>query len=427
MIISEAISKIKSGGIDAALSSLYGEERTLWGRARYLAAINEFSRLYGNDRDISIFSVSGRSELSGNHTDHNGGKVIAAAIDLDMIAVASACSGSVIRMHSEGFGDLCVDFDSFHLPKAELFGSSEAILAGIASGFGINGFAVGGFDAYTVSDIPVGAGLSSSAAFEDLTGTILNHFYNGGEIDGITLARISKYAETDFFGKPCGLMDQIACSLGGAVAIDFADSGNPRVEMLESSPSQESYALCVVNTGKSHERLTDEYAAIPAEMKSVAAHLGKKRLCELKRSDIIKNVPTLRRECGDRAILRALHFFDENQRVAAQLSAIKSHDLDRFLELASESGRSSFCYLQNIYTGSSPAEQGISLAIKLAEDFLADKKGAVRVHGGGFAGSILAFVPTASADIFKSLTESVFGKGACHILKIRKEGAKRIV
>ena len=426
MIIKEAKKYITSGNLDEKLSALYGEEKLLSSRARYLGAISEFERLYGDDRDISVYSVPGRSELSGNHTDHNGGKVIAASVDLDIVAVASACAGSVVRLSSEGYSEDCVDFDVYSSPNADNYEKSSAIIAGVLSGMHAGGFRVGGFDAYTTSTVPGGSGLSSSAAFENTVGTIINHLYNGGTIDGVTIAKISQYAENAFFGKPCGLMDQIACSVGGAVAIDFADSKAPRVEQLPTD-ALDGYSLCIVNTGASHADLTADYAAVPAEMKSVAAHFGKKTLRELTRDEVFSAAGELRGKVGDRAIMRALHFFDENKRVEAQTEALRRKDTDAFFRGVLSSGRSSFCYLQNVYTAKNSAEQGVSLALCVAESLLKSKKAAWRVHGGGFAGTIQAFVPEAYTESFAASMDAVLGAGACHSLKIRKNGAERII
>ena len=426
MILNEAKKYITSGALDEKLSELYGEEKILSARARYVGAINEFEKLYGADRDIKIFSVPGRSELSGNHTDHNGGKVIAASVDLDIVAVASECKGSVVRFKSEGYPEDCVDFDTYSFPNAEYYGKSEAIIAGVLAGMNVNGYKVGGFDAYSTSNVFSGSGLSSSAAFENAVGTIINHLYNDGTIDGVTIARISQYAENEFFGKPCGLMDQIACSVGGAVTIDFADSKAPVVERLDTDVF-DGYTLCIVNTGGSHADLTGDYAAVPAEMKSVAAHFGKKTLREINRDDVVAAIGELRGEVGDRAIMRALHFFDENKRVEAQVDAIRKNDVDAFLRGVLSSGRSSFCYLQNVFAPKNPSEQGVSLALCVAESYLKNKKAAWRVHGGGFAGTIQAFVPTPHADGFASAIDAVFGAGACHKLKRRSAGADRIL
>ena len=425
MTVNEAKKYITSGALDEKLSELYGEERTLGARARYLGAVDEFGRIYGEDRCVSIFSIPGRSELSGNHTDHNGGKVIAAAVDLDIIVVASACAGSVVRFVSEGYDANCVDFDSYAFPKSEKYGTTESIIAGVLSGMNVGGYKIGGFDAYATSNVLSGSGLSSSAAFENAVGTVINHFYNNGAIDGVTVARISQYAENEFFGKPCGLMDQIACSVGGAVTIDFEDPKSPRVEKLETDVF-EGYSLCIVDTGGSHADLTADYAAVPSEMKSVAAYFGKKNLRALSRDQVIAEIPALRGEVGDRAIMRAIHFFDENDRVDSQVKAIKDKDADGFLRGVLASGRSSFCYLQNVFAPKDPSEQGVSLALCVAESYLKNKKAAYRVHGGGFAGTVQAFVPTAYAEEFAATMDAALGKGACHILKIRNAGAERI-
>ena len=426
MLSREAKKYIKSGELDGILSELYGREKISAARARYINAIKEFEGLYGEDRDVSIFSIPGRSELSGNHTDHNGGKVIAASVDLDVLAVASACAGSVIRITSEGYGEDCVDFDTYSFPNQENYGTSASLIAGVVAGINVGGGRTGGFDAYTTSCVPAGSGLSSSAAFENTVGTIINHFYNGGEIAPVTIARISQYAENEFFGKPCGLMDQIACSVGGVVAIDFDDEKNPIVEKL-SADSLTDFSLCIVSTGGSHADLTDDYASVPAEMKSVAAYFNKNVLREISREELMAEINELRQNVGDRAVLRAFHFFDENERVDEAANALRENDADGFLRAVIKSGRSSFCYLQNVYSPKFPAEQGISLALCVAERVLKDKKAAFRVHGGGFAGTIQAFVPSDLADAFSESMDSVFGAGACKILKIRKRGAEKII
>ena len=426
MLSRELRKYIKSGELDAILSELYGEEKLSASRSRYLDAVKEFEKLYGDDREVSVFSIPGRSELSGNHTDHNGGKVIAASVDLDVLAVASACAGSVIRVTSEGYDEDCVDFDVFDFPSEENYGSSAAIIAGVVAGIKANGGRVGGFDAYTTSSVPAGSGLSSSAAFENTVGTVINHFYNGGNIDPVTVAKISQYAENEFFGKPCGLMDQIACSVGGVVAIDFANAKNPIIEKI-SADALADFSLCIVSTGGSHADLTDDFAAVPAEMKSVAAHFNKKLLCEISRDELVGEINELRAEVGDRAILRALHFFDENCRVDEAARALKENNADEFLRLVIASGRSSFCYLQNVFSTRSTREQGVSLALCVAESILKDKRAAWRVHGGGFAGTIQAFVPTELTPIFREKMDAVLGAGACKILKIRNHGAEKII
>ena len=423
----DIIVKINNGELDAAFSDLYGKEKISAARARYATAVAEFEKIYGEGRDAYLFSVSGRSELSGNHTDHNHGCVIAASIDLDIIAVASPSEGSIIRIKSEGFPEDIVDIAEYTAPVAERFGSSASIIAGMAEGIAKEGFKVGGFDAYTTSSVLKGSGLSSSAAFEDMVGTILSHLYNDGKIDNVLIAKLAQYAENEFFGKPCGLMDQVACAAGGIVSIDFADPKAPVIEKLNFDITTAGYNLCIVNTGGNHADLTGDYAAVPAEMKSVAAHFGKKVLRELTEDDVIAAIPALREKVGDRAILRALHFFNENKRVAKQVAALKSDDIDAFFGGVLSSGRSSFCYLQNVYTTKNVEEQGLSLALCLCENYLSDKKAAFRVHGGGFAGTVQAFVPSDAVDGFKAMMDSAFGEGACLVLRVRREGAVRVL
>ncbi len=421
---------ILSGGLDLRLAKLYGSDKSALSaqRARYAALIDEFASRYGEDRDVSLFSVPGRSELSGNHTDHNHGCVIAGSIDLDIIAVAAKNGDSTVRIKSEGFPEDVVDLDSFNTPDEARFGKSDALIAGVADGFRARGYKIGGYDACTTSSVLKGSGLSSSAAFEDMVGLMLSHFYNEGSVDFVTLAQISQYSENKFFGKPCGLMDQVACAAGGIVSIDFADTLAPIVEKIDFDLTEAGYCLCIVNTGGNHADLTPDYAAVPTEMKAVAAELGASVLREIDRETLIKNIPALREKVGDRAILRALHFFAENDRVAAQKSALKSGDLAKYFEGVRSSGQSSFNYLQNVYTTANVSEQGLSLALNLAESYLSklDAPTAWRVHGGGFAGTVQAYVPMSASAGFVELLESVFGNGSCYLLKIRLSGAVRV-
>lgn len=426
MNIQQMKAHIAAGGIDNVLTHIYGEAAVSAQKARYAAAIDEFAAIYGEDRDITLYSVAGRSELSGNHTDHNHGCVVAASIDLDIIAVAAKRSDSVIRIKSEGFPEDVVDFNSYSAPVEEKFGSSESIIAGMCQGFLKDGYSIGGFDAYTTSNVLKGSGLSSSAAFEDMVGNILSHMYNDGKVDNVEIAKLAQYSENVFFGKPCGLMDQVACAVGGIVAIDFEDPKAPVIDKVDFDISAAGYNLCIVNTGGNHADLTDDYASVPAEMKAAAAYFGKKVLREVDEKEFIAAIPALREEVGDRAILRALHFFAENKRVAAQKAALMGGDLDAFFGEVLASGKSSFCYLQNVYTTKNLTEQGLSLALCLAEKYLSDKSGAWRVHGGGFAGTIQAYVPMSDVEGFRALMDSVFGEGKCIVLRIRPEGAVRI-
>ena len=427
MNITQLRSAVKDGQINNTLEELYGKANIAKQSARYLDAIDEFEKTFGNMENVGIYSVSGRSEISGNHTDHNYGKVIAASIDLDIIAVAAKTDDSVIRVKSEGFGEDAIDFTKYTEADEKLFGTSGSIIAGMVSGFKKNNHKVGGFCAYSTSSVLKGSGLSSSAAFEDMIGNILNYMYNDGKVDNVEIAMLAQYAENVFFGKPCGLMDQVACACGGIVAIDFKTPGNAIIEKLDFDITKAGYNLCIVSTGGNHADLTDDYASVPAEMKAVAAHFGKKVLRELDAETVKKEIPALREKFGDRAILRSLHFFNENERVTNQTEALKSGDLDAFLEGVKASGRSSFCYLQNVYTTKNISEQGLSLALCLAEGCLNDKKAAWRVHGGGFAGTIQAFVPTENAEDFRKVMDAAFGEGACIILSVRPKGAIKVI
>lgn len=417
---------IAEGGIDERITYVYGASALDAQKARYSKAIDEFAAIYGADREITLYSVAGRSELSGNHTDHNYGCVVAASIDLDIIAVASKRDDSVIAIKSEGFPEDVVDFSKYNAPVESKFGTSESIIAGMVQGFLKDGYAVGGFDAYTTSNVLKGSGLSSSAAFEDMVGNILSHMYNNGGVDNVEIAKLAQYSENVFFGKPCGLMDQVACAVGGIVAIDFKDPKAPVINKVDFDVSAAGYNLCIVNTGGNHADLTDDYASVPAEMKSVAAYFGKAVLREVDENEFYANIAALRESVGDRAVLRALHFFGENKRVALQKAALEKGDLDAYFEQVIASGKSSFCYLQNVYTTKNLKEQGLSLALCLAEGYLADKRAAYRVHGGGFAGTIQAYVPMSDVEGFRALMDGVFGEGKCIVLRIRPEGAVKI-
>ena len=393
---------------------------------RFVFAIDEFTRLYGDGRDIAVFSVPGRSEISGNHTDHNRGCVIAGSIDRDIIAVAAKSEDGVIRLHSAGYPEDKVKISETENPDAYENYTSAALIAGTVRGFINKGYDVGGFDAYTTSEVLKGSGISSSAAYEVMIGNILSHLYNGGKIENAELAKIAKYSENVFFGKPCGLMDQMACAVGGFVYIDFEDNDNPAVEPIEFSLTEAGYSLCIVNTGGNHADLNEDYASVPAEMKAVAKLLGRDVLRGLKEEDIIKNLSNIRRLVGDRAVLRTFHYLRENTRVAKIKSALLSGDVDSFLTLVSESGRSSFEYLQNVYSTVNVGEQGLSLALVLTEGYLSGKRFAARVHGGGFAGTIQVFVKNEDADGYAEFMDSVFGDGAAVVFKIRPEGAVRL-
>lgn len=404
------------------LSAIYGSDAE-YGAERIKKAVEAFTEKYG-DGEFSVFSVPGRSEICGNHTDHNRGEVFAASINLDIIAVARKTEGKTVRLTSEGFGESVVDVSSLDVIP-EQNGSPSSIIRGVCDGFVRNGHEICGFEAYLTSNVLGGSGLSSSAAFENMVGTIENHFANGGEVGYIELAQISQYAENVHFGKPCGLMDQIACASGGFVHIDFEDVSHPVCSQIPFDIAQNGYTLCIVATGGSHANLTDDYASVPAEMKKIAEYFGKTVLREITREDVIENVQKLREYAGDRAILRALHFFAENDRVREMHTALEKSDVDAFLDVVNRSGSSSARILQNYFTVKAPAEQGITLACTVAETILGGK-GAVRVHGGGFAGTMQAFVPTEMLAEFTEKMEKSFGAGCVTALFVRPLGAIKI-
>lgn len=429
MLPEKAKDLVLSGSADRFIKDLLGiGEDDLEGyKDRLVSAIDSFASLYGEERDVAVFSVGGRSELSGNHTDHNGGKVIAAAINLDIIAVASARDDGVVRVKSEGFDEDVVPPEAVNEPDPDKYSTSAALIAGIEHAYRARGLSVGGFDAYTTSNVIKGSGLSSSAAFEVMIGKILSYFYNMNNVDTIEIAKSAQYAENVFFGKPCGLMDQIACASGGLITVDFSSPADPAVRNIDFDFSSSGLSLCITNTGSSHVDLTDEYAAVPAEMKQIASFFGKDRLCEIARSDVEGNITALRKEFGDRAVMRALHFFCENVRVEKQAACLENNDAPSFLALVKESGLSSFCYLQNVYSASDVKDQGTSLALCVSDTFLKDRGGASRIQGGGFAGTIEAFVPNEYAGEYKKVIENIFGEGSCHVLNVRRAGAVKII
>ena len=425
MQAAELKKKIADNGFERIFTQLYGAENLAAANERYIKAVDGFTAVFGEGRELELFSVAGRSEISGNHTDHNHGKVIAASIDLDIIAVASKRADMMINIKSEGFPIDEVDI-SDPKPDEKLYFKSKSIISGMARGFLNNGLKTGGYDAYTTSNVFKGSGLSSSAAFEDMVGNILSHFYNGGKVENSEIAKMAQYAENVFFGKPCGLMDQTACAVGGFVAIDFKDPKNPVIEKLDFDLTEAGYSLCIVNTGGNHADLNDDYASIPAEMKSVAACFGKEVLRDVDENEIIAAIPSLREKCGDRAVLRALHFKEENKRVKEQTDALRRGDLEEFFKGVRASGNSSFKYLQNVYTTKNTAEQGLSLALFLAEKVLENKNGVCRVHGGGFAGTIQAFVKDCDVPAFREALDAAFSEGATTVLKVRPYGAVKI-
>ncbi|MBQ8825858.1 MAG: galactokinase [Oscillospiraceae bacterium] len=405
---------------EKTLKMLYGEAAAEAQKARYEAAEKAFEDIFGSAEKARIFSAPGRTEVSGNHTDHNNGKVMAAAVDLDVIAFVIPSDDNIIDIKSEGFPRMSVDISDLTVHEDEMNGTA-ALIRGVAAGLKNNGFNIGGFKAYAVSNVLKGSGVSSSAAFEVLIGTILSHLYNNGEVTAVKIAQIAQYAENVYFGKPSGLMDQMASSVGGFITIDFKDTENPVINSIGFDLASNGYSLCIVDTKGSHADLTPEYAALPTEMKAAAAVFGKNVLREVDEDEFMANISTVREKCGDRAVLRALHFYNENKRVEKAAAALENGDVNSFLDVINASGNSSFKYLQNIFAVSKPTEQGMSLGLYTAETVL-NGRGASRVHGGGFAGTIQAFVPNDILDNFAAAEEKIFGEGSCHKLYIRPVG-----
>lgn len=443
----ELIRRIKSSDSDTLFAHLYGDEGIAAARNRYLAlaaaTIRDFPETAEN---LRVFTAAGRTELGGNHTDHNHGKVLAASIQLDAVAFAAPRSDHTVVFRSTGYRDVVVDLSNL-APRNEEIGTTEALVRGIAAELSGRGVPVGGFTANAASTVLSGSGLSSSAAVEVLFGTIFDCLYGDGKRSAVELAQIGQKAENIYFGKPCGLMDQVACASGGAVAIDFADPAAPGVRKVDFDLASAGYALCVVDTGGSHADLTPDYAAVPAEMKAVAALFGKKVLRELSRKEVLARAPEIRDAAGDRALLRALHFMAENERVDAMLAALErakvAHEpsqrtaaVEDFLASVEDSGNSSWELLQNVFSPKVPNEQGVSLALAMTREFLASiakrpssgkASGTCRVHGGGFAGTIQAYIPLPSVQDYIEWMGGIFGPKAVTVLRIRPVGAAELL
>ena len=422
MNINELKKQIAEGVLDSALSEQCSVSPDAV-RERYLKLCDSFAERFDAERDVYLLSVGGRTEVSGNHTDHNKGKVMAAAVNLELVAVAAKRDDGVVCVKSEGFPEDVVEPSAIDSPDESKFFTSAALVAGMEKAFSDKGLDVGGFDAYTVSSVLKGSGLSSSAAFEVMIGNIINHLYNDGKVDNVEIAKMAQFAENVYFGKPCGLMDQMACAVGGFIKIDFEDTSKPVINKLNFDLDGEGYALCIINTGGNHADLNEDYASVPSEMKAVAALLGKEVLRQCTKEEIIANAGEIRKSAGDRAFLRAIHFVSENERVDKIASALENKDISGFFAGIKASGDSSYKYLQNVYTTKNVAEQGLSLALCLTENYLADKKAAWRVHGGGFAGTIQVFLEKSETAGYVEYMENVFGEGSCHLLSVRGAGA----
>lgn len=419
------VEKIQSGELDSRLLDIYVDDKLLaYQRDRYVATVNKFMTLYGSG-EVKIFSAPGRSEVGGNHTDHQHGKVLAASINLDCIGVVRETHDNVIRLVSDESEEIVISLDDI-LFREEEKGTSIALIKGVVAGFLNRRYKVGGFSAYVTSDVLIGAGLSSSAAFETLIGSILSGLYNDMLVSNIEIAIIGQYAENVYFGKPCGLMDQMACSVGNLVYIDFEDPSQPLVEKVRFDMEQYCYSLCITDTKGSHADLTEEYAAVPKEMKQVAKYFGKEVLRGITAQNILKNMKDLRYSFGDRSVLRALHFVTENERVTQEVEALKNGDFVQFLRFVKASGDSSYKYLQNVYSNADVNSQNVSIALAVS-DVVLGRNGVSRVHGGGFAGTIQAFVKNDSVNEYKESMDMTFGKGSCRELRIRKYGGIQVI
>ena len=411
------------GEYDNLLTDIYLDENKIeYQRERYVKAIEKFEALYG-EADVEIYSAPGRSEVSGNHTDHQHGEVLAASINLDAIAIVK--KNDVVRVVSDNYDMITISLDDIE-KKDEEEGTTISLIKGVLAGLKKRGNAIGGFDAYITSDVLIGAGLSSSAAFETVIGTIVSGLYNDMKVSAVDIAIIGQYAENVYFGKPCGLMDQMACSVGSLVHIDFADKENPIIDPVSVDFDKFGYSLCITDTKGSHADLTHEYAAVPAEMRAVAAVLGKEVLHGTALEDLLKNADEIREKAGDRAFLRAIHFVTENVRVQNAVAALRAKDFDGFLKMIKASGDSSYKYLQNVYTNQDVQHQNVSVALAVSDTILGSN-GVCRVHGGGFAGTIQAFVKNEAVKEYKETLDKVFGEGACAVLKVRKYGGMKVL
>ena len=424
MNINNIKDNINSSASDKLFSELYGSQ-TDRQKKRYCEAVDEFNRIFPDYDDVSVYSAPGRTEIGGNHTDHQNGQILAAAVNLDIIAIAAFHDEPVIRIKSKGFEMDTIDISDLSVKENEK-GKSSALIRGIVSRFEQLGYKTGGFDAYTTSDVLKGSGLSSSAAFEVLIGTILSEHFNGGRISPVEIAVISQYSENEYFGKKSGLMDQMVSSVGGFAYIDFKNPQNPEIKKIDCDFDKTGYTLCISDTKGSHSDLTDDYVAIPYEMKQIAEFFGKSVLREVDEAEFYRCIPQIRENISDIAVLRSAHFFAETKRAEAEAKSLEKNDFNEFLRLVNQSGKSSYQLLQNAYSCKNPAGQGIPLGIMISERIL-DGKGAVRVHGGGFAGTVQAFVPDSLVNDYSNEINRIFGKNSCHIMHIRPYGGLCII
>ena len=423
--LDQIINDINEGRLDDKLLDIYVDESKLsTQKDRYINALNEYKKLFTEELD-GIYSAPGRSEIGGNHTDHQHGETLAASINDDAIAMVKSTDKNVVNVLSEGYDMITIDLNDIDKKDSEE-GTTIALIKGVIKGVKDHGYNIGGFNAYITSNVLSGSGLSSSAAFETLIGTILSGLYNDMKIPAVEIAIIGQYAENYYFGKPCGLLDQTASSVGGLCHMDFINPKEPAVTKVDFDMESYGYSLCITDTKGSHADLTDDYAAVPKEMKEVASFFGKEVLIEVDEAEVIKNAAAIREKYSDRAFLRAIHFYEENKRVNQEVEALKTGDIDTFLKTVNASGNSSYKYLQNVYTNHDVEHQNVSVALMLSELFLGNN-GVARVHGGGFAGTIQAFVKNEAVADYKKKMDIVFGDGACNVLKIRKYGGMKVL
>ncbi len=421
----KVIEILQTGQLDERLLDIYADEEKLdYQRMRYISAVKKYETIFGTD-EVSIYSAPGRSEIGGNHTDHQKGEVLVAAVNTDAIAVVHKTDNHLVQVVSDGYDKIVISLDDLEKNKEEE-GTTEALIKGVLFGVKERGYNIGGFNAYITSDVLIGAGLSSSAAFETVIGTILSGMYNDMQILPVEIAQIGQFAENVYFGKPCGLMDQMASSVGNLVHIDFKDDKNPVIDKVDCDFGAFGYSLCITDTKSSHADCTPEYAAVPREMKAVAAVFGKEVLREVSGDEIFSNIDKIRDAAGDRAALRAIHFVMENERVEKETKALIEGDFAEFLRNVKASGDSSFKYLQNVYINKDVEHQNVSIALALS-DVILGTNGVSRVHGGGFAGTIQAFVKDEAVSEYQKFMNGVFGEGICNVYRIRRYGGIKVL
>ena len=423
MKVNDTIRLMESENAKKLLAKLYGEDAVAENMARYQELLKGYEKTFGDSGDVLLFSSPGRTEISGNHTDHNHGKVLAGSINLDCVGVAAKNSSNYVHIVSETYNqDFTIDLN--HLEPSDKKAGTVDLVKGLLKGFEESGYDVGGFNAYITSNVISAAGVSSSAAFEMLLCSMLNTFFNEGRMDNVAYAHIGKYSENNYWDKASGLLDQMACAVGGLITIDFVEPSAPVVEKIEFDFGSQNHSLIIVQTGKGHADLSADYSSVPSEMKKVAQYFGKEVLAQVSEEEVIRSLAAVREFAGDRSVLRALHFFEENKRVEAEVAALKENRFGDFLANITASGNSSWKWLQNCFTNSTYQEQGITVTLALTALFIAGKqKGACRVHGGGFAGVIMAMLPNELVDEYVEYIENCTGKGSAFRMSIRPYGA----